>query len=194
MILLFLSLVFIPFGHSLTADSFYPLPTRPPSYHEYLCDPEPVRNGTYTEVYLTPEESWEDAELSISIGIPEFKMEITRQDNEYNPDGTPRIEHRTPDEGYQFLIIPVTITNIGKNEWCFDISRMNLTDSLSGIGYTVDDGMDFLPDPFVGGEISPGDTRKGNVTYEVPRNSSNTEFSVLLDTDTVIFTISKKSG
>lgn len=168
-------------GNPITADSFFPISTRPPYYHEYTCDPVSELNGTAIQVFINPEESWEGSGLNITIGNFYFSESITRPDNEYNPDGNQRIENYSPNEGHQFLIIPVHIDNIGENELCFDIRRMNLTESLSGIEYPVDEVTDFLPDPFPGGIISPGFSIGGEVAYQVPQDSVGFSLSLLLE-------------
>jgi hypothetical protein len=166
---------------------FTPIPTRPPYFHEYLCSPGTELNESAAPVLRTPGISSADENLQVWAGDPETWFEVNRTGGEFEPDGTPRVLRFTPDEGYRFLIVPVTVANPAEEEFCFDIGRISLTDSLTGAGYPADEVMDFLPDPFAGGNISPGEERRGRVLFQVPVDSDEYELSVLLTRIRVVY-------
>ncbi|MBN1165555.1 MAG: DUF4352 domain-containing protein [Methanospirillaceae archaeon] len=168
---------------------FTPVPTRPLYVHEYRCD-----NGENTLFFndttiLFPGTSALDSVWNCTVRSVLITDEIQRTDNEFDALNRFRVERFTPDEGYLYLIITVDLQNHGDKEYCFDSGRFDLTLNQTKEQYTVSEVMDFLPDPFPAGNISPDEQVQGSIAFMVPYSATGYDLGIRLVNRYVIYLI-----
>ncbi|HWQ67588.1 MAG TPA: DUF4352 domain-containing protein [Methanospirillum sp.] len=187
-ILLLLVIMIVPasYGELNGGSSIVPVPTRPFEYHELRCDPFQEQNISLFTEYQFAEHSTTDSVWNISVGVPLRVKGITWA-GEYVPEGILNNMVFTPDMGYDYVIIPIQIQNIGEKEFCFDLSRLNLTNNQTGIEYPIDEDMDFLKHPLSQLNYVPGDGGSGNIAYQVPNDTEDIDLVVRLQDKKIVY-------
>jgi len=84
-----------------------------------------------------------------------------------------RLKNLRPFSGKMFLIVNVTVRNIGESEgYSFDEKSIHIIfDNKPGIYSDNDEMGDSLENPLLPGIIAPGEIRQGDVIFAVPKNS-----------------------
>ena len=87
-----------------------------------------------------------------------------------------------PKEGYQFLILDLTIENL-QTDQTSTISSLLFFDVSDDDGYSYDYslGTAYLDRKFEDGDLLPGMKKRGNVAFEVPKNPNGLKFAFKFD-------------
>ena len=102
-----------------------------------------------------------------------------------DPDAEPADEEAGPRPGNCFLVVEVLVENVGDGPLStfFD---WRLSDAR---GFGWDQALGIRQPSFVGGELDPGGSSRGFLTYEVSRSSGGLALSVKVDDDTATFAL-----
>lgn len=187
-IFLLLVIMVVSTGYAEMSDGskIVPVPTRPYEYHEIRCDLGYEQNSSLFTEYQFLDNSTTDSVWNLSIGAPQRVSGISWA-GEYVSEGVLDNLDLTPEKGYDFLIIPIQIQNIGKRDLCFDLSRLNLTNNETREEYHIDEDMDFLKHPFSQIYYAPGDGGSGSIAYQVPHDTRLLDLAVRLQDKKTVY-------
>lgn len=87
-----------------------------------------------------------------------------------------------PKEGYKFLILDLTVENLqaDKTVTISSLIQFKVTDK-DGYSYDVSFGTAYLDRKWSDGDLLPGQKRRGNVAFEVPKNAQGLKFEFLFE-------------
>jgi hypothetical protein len=115
------------------------------------------------------------------LTLPAAQIEVISCDENATPDD----DSVTPRPGNRFVVVEVAVENTGSAELStfFD---WQLTDSARN---TWSQALAVREPRFLGGELAPGETARGFLTYEVSSGASQLVLNVKLDDDTASFAL-----
>lgn len=128
--------------------------------------PKPII--TATEVVPTP--TTDVVQYNIGQSVNNGKTKITINSMRFSE----KIGDNSSNSGNQFLIINITIENIGSGDLSYSAHQFVILDTDEDIEtiYQVDESiLSNLPNMFNGENIKPGDKRQGEFAYNVPNNA-----------------------
>ena len=122
-----------------------------------------------TNDYYSNQQSIVDAKKDYSKGETATFENVTVKVNSVTRNYTPSDDYYYLEEGKEYVVVNITVKNIGEDTEYFTSSSLMINDN--GISdyasyVTVDD-------EFEGGNISPNASDTGNIVYEVDKGSTN---------------------
>jgi len=134
--------------------------------------PAPESQGVQT---FAVGETATDGELNITVNSIRFTEKIDEQDNEFLVAEAA--------QGKEYLIIDITAENI-KSDETQSVSTMFSSEIIDDEGYTYTQdftGLTALDKAFKDGEILPGNKKRGELAFEVPKNATTLQFAFKFD-------------
>jgi hypothetical protein len=123
---------------------------------------------------LTREETTQQTVSGAETSVKDGRLELTLHSLSFEEI----IDIWKPKEGMKYLVLEVSIKNIGKREESISALFFQLSDE-KGIRYSVSLASASLPTPLSGAKLLPGETARGKICFEVPKTI--TEATLIYD-------------
>lgn len=123
---------------------------------------------------LTREETTQQTVSGAETSVKDGRLELTLHSLSFEEI----IDVWKPKEGMKYLVLEVSIKNIGKREESISALFFQLSDE-KGVRYSVSIASASLPTPLSGAKLLPGETARGKICFEVPKTI--TEATLIYD-------------
>jgi hypothetical protein len=123
---------------------------------------------------LTREETTQQTVSGAETSVKDGRLELTLHSLSFEEI----IDIWKPKEGMKYLVLEVSIKNIGKREESISALFFQLSDE-KGVRYSVSLASASLPTPLSGAKLLPGETARGKICFEVPKTI--TEATLIYD-------------
>jgi len=123
---------------------------------------------------LTREETTQQTVSGAETSVKDGRLELTLHSLSFEEI----IDVWKPKEGMKYLVLEVSIKNIGRREESISALFFQLSDE-KGVRYSVSIASASLPTPLSGAKLLPGETARGKICFEVPKTI--TEATLIYD-------------
>ena len=113
---------------------------------------------------LTREETTQQTVSGAETSVKDGRLELTLHSLSFEEI----IDIWKPKEGMKYLVLEVSIKNIGKREESISALFFQLSDE-KGVRYPISITTFSLPAPLSGATLLPGETARGKICFEVPK-------------------------